>query len=591
MELTLAPNPLCEEPQTLCINKVAMLIGENGSGKSSILHSIFEKQIVSENSQLRLICATSGQNENFSSLFERKITSLRSRRDLGDIDLSCLFFTSKDARFLSFLAYSFKKDGLVYSFINNHKSLKGKVNPQLIVTITVPDPYIRNVQQDQTAEEKDYEHPSIRKRPFNQRLDLFLESVSTLPDLDALLQTGKGFKPVEAVISCEQLFEAFDGSRDSATKFFIEGSYNEYFFSASEMQLNLTEKIEFSKLSDGEYQFLFMAALVDLFDHESSLFMLDEVDSHLHYKNVERLWSILTKIKGKTLTTTHLVDSISENDFDSLFLIEDGKIRNENKSQKVLERLKVLSKSKVVELEIAAKLSHICLIDYYNDWTIFELLAKKKGLDWEPLSIINPIAKSSGYSSAGDVFGAEKVSWVNDLRDMKDYLRSCKAEKHGKQNALHYRKITNIFLLCDRDELHDTNINANSGVEVVGVDFPKKLDIHLPCPERINSFLLAWKRREIKNYLLSFSALSERGVIDQVNNELILRNPNYLQPNNPGDNDDIRHLNAKEIIDPLINNEGIGLEIEKLQAYIDLIPPEEISEDITNMYNFIIEKL
>ncbi|MBF4254436.1 ATP-binding protein, partial [Vibrio anguillarum] len=59
----------------------------------------------------------------------------------------------------------------------------------------------------------------------------------------------------------------------------------------------------------------------------------------------------------------------------------------------------------------------------------------------------------------------------------------------------------------------------------------------------------------------------------------------------PGDNDDIRRLNAKNVIDPLINTEGIGLDINKLQAYIDQIPPDEISEDITNMYNFIIGKL
>lgn len=47
----------------------------------------------------------------------------------------------------------------------------------------------------------------------------------------------------------------------------------------------------------------------------------------------------------------------------------------------------------------------------------------------------------------------------------------------------------------------------------------------------------------------------------------------------------------KEVIDPLINTEGLGLDPDKLQAYIDLIPPQEISEDITNMYNFIIGKL
>ena len=64
-----------------------------------------------------------------------------------------------------------------------------------------------------------------------------------------------------------------------------------------------------------------------------------------------------------------------------------------------------------------------------------------------------------------------------------------------------------------------------------------------------------------------------------------------IEQGNPGDNDDIRRLNAKSVIDPLINTDGVGLDTERLQAYIDLIPKEEISEDITNMYNFIIGKL
>ena len=45
MQLTLAPNPLHDQPQTLNINKVATLIGENGSGKSSILQSVFEERL------------------------------------------------------------------------------------------------------------------------------------------------------------------------------------------------------------------------------------------------------------------------------------------------------------------------------------------------------------------------------------------------------------------------------------------------------------------------------------------------------------------------------------------------------------------
>lgn len=488
MELTLAPNPLYDQPQTLNINKVATLIGENGSGKSSILHSIFRKQIEEPSEALQLICATSGQNENFSSFFERRLASLRSRKDISDIDFSSLFFTQKDVRFLTFLAYTFKSNGLVFNFVNNHKAFKDQVSVKLRLKISVPDTYIKNVQQDQIAEAKDYEHPSIRKRPFNQRLDAFLEKIETLPDLDALLEKGKGLKSTEVEVTNEKFFDVFDGSRVDAIKFLIEGSYNEYFFSASESLLYLTDNIEFSLLSDGEYQFLFVASLIDLFDSTSSLFMFDEVDSHLHHKNVELLWDILSKTKGKVITTTHLVDSIAENDFESLFLVENGQIKNEQKSQKLLERLKVLSKSKVVELEIASKLNNICLIDYYNDWKIFELLAKQKGLDWRPLSSINPIAKSSGYNSAGDSFGASKIKWLHELRDMKEYLRVCKAEVHKKDKALHPRKITNVFLICDRDELPEANIHAQSGVKVIGVDYPDKFDLGLPCPERINCY-------------------------------------------------------------------------------------------------------
>jgi len=45
MDLTLTPNPLYAHQQTLQIGKLATLIGENGSGKSSVLQSIFEAKL------------------------------------------------------------------------------------------------------------------------------------------------------------------------------------------------------------------------------------------------------------------------------------------------------------------------------------------------------------------------------------------------------------------------------------------------------------------------------------------------------------------------------------------------------------------
>lgn len=92
-----------------------------------------------------------------------------------------------------------------------------------------------------------------------------------------------------------------------------------------------------------------------------------------------------------------------------------------------------------------------------------------------------------------------------------------------------------------------------------------------------------------QNYLLSFTALNHHGVVQHINGDAIAPR-DYLRANHPSDNDSIRSLNAKEVIDPLINDQN-GLNLAKLQNYIDLIPADEISEDITNMYEFIIGKL
>ena len=81
MEIALAPNQLCTDRQTLTVDKVATLIGENGCGKSTILHSIFNSRITgSEEENGRLICFTSGQNENFSGIFSNRINRLRKTK-------------------------------------------------------------------------------------------------------------------------------------------------------------------------------------------------------------------------------------------------------------------------------------------------------------------------------------------------------------------------------------------------------------------------------------------------------------------------------------------------------------------------------
>ena len=233
----------------------------------------------------------------------------------------------------------------------------------------------------------------------------------------------------------------------------------------------------------------------------------------------------------------------------------------------------MLSRAKSVEFEVCGKLPNIALLDDYNDWIIFTKLVIRAGCDISRLAPVHAMKKSSSYATASETFGKGKIDWLHGLSKIESPLIT-----------------TKIFLICDRDEAA-LEWNVNDGVQVNGSTY-RDLLAAIPWPRgtHISPYLLAWKRREIKNYLLSHTALSHYGVLDQINNGDIAQR-NYLQPNNPADNDDIRRLNAKEVIDPLINTEGLGLDPDKLQAYIDLIPPQEISEDITNMYNFIIGKL
>lgn len=111
-----------------------------------------------------------------------------------------------------------------------------------------------------------------------------------------------------------------------------------------------------------------------------------------------------------------------------------------------------------------------------------------------------------------------------------------------------------------------------------------------PRNRRVQTFLLAWRRREIENYLLSFTALNHFDLTDAINSDRLAQGY-HLRDGDPGDNDGIRMLDVKLIINPLIETLGIGKDPTKIDFYVAKMKPEEISIDITNMYNFIIGKL
>jgi len=587
MEIALAPNQLCTDRQTLTVDKVATLIGENGCGKSSILQSIFDRKLNREDYQhLKIVCFSSGQNENFSSSFSKYLK--RERRSGLNLNLECFYYDKTWSKLLIFLATTLKRDGTVrgflkeYSYITESAENRDDISTTLSASFKVDKAYVSRV-QDALKKEEHGETETLRSTPYFRSLDSFITANTGLQEYNF----DEPVRKRTISITSETLFGTSFSTRrfeddeqpmfheDPTISFFSQAADNDYFLDKNSFKLTFANGLELDQLSDGEYQLLFLYALIDLFDADNTLFLLDEADSHLHYKNVERLWQLLHGISGYAITTTHLLDSIAakENRIEHLKVVEQGKINEENKIKQLINRLTVLSRARSVEFEVCGKLPNIALLDDYNDWIIFTKLAERAGHDIAQLFTVHAMKRSSSYATANETFGKGKIDWLHGLSKIESPLVT-----------------TKIFLICDRDEAV-LEWNAANGVQVNGQTYRDLLSvIQWPAGIQVRPFLLAWKRREIKNYLLSHTALTHHNIIAQINNDSIAP-LHHLQANNPGDNDDIRRLNVKNIINPLINTDDIGLDAEKLQAYIDLIPAEEISEDITNMYNFIIGKL
>ncbi|MFM5465091.1 ATP-binding protein [Aeromonas simiae] len=587
MELTLAPNPLHDQPQTLNINKVATLIGENGSGKSTILQSIFSEGLNGGNhSHLRTVCSSSGQNESFSKNFNEHVKKIRRRGK--SMVLSSFYYDKTWSKLLVFLATALVRDGKTRAFLlekgyaeESQDINRDDISSKLSFSFRVDKRYAQRV-QDALKKEEFGEIGTLRQTPFYRSLESFVEE---LIDREYLFEEKLSTKKIElssyellsvkfARINPDEDLDEVNFDDDPSISFLTQ-AVNGNFINKRSFKLMLLGNIELDDLSDGEYQLLFLYALIDLFDAPNTLFLFDEADSHLHYKNVEKLWSLLHSIQGYAITTTHLLDSISakENRIEHLKVVEHGRINEDNKIKQLISRLSVLSRAKSVEFEVCGKLPNIALLDDYNDWIIFTKLASRAGLDVNRLATVHAMKKSSSYTTANETFGKGKIDWLHGLSKIESPLVT-----------------TQIFLICDRDEAA-LDWNVANGVQVNGQVYRDLMNaIQWPRGTNVSPYLLAWKRREIKNYLLSHTALVHHNLLDQINNGDIAQR-NHLQPNNQGDNDDIRRLNAKDVIDLLINTEGLGLDIGKLQAYIDLIPPDEISEDITNMFNFIIGKL
>lgn len=610
ISLPLPGNVLHKEEQILKFDKIATFIGGNGSGKSSILKSIFEEKLKPESTyyqDYKIVCFSSGQNESYSNRFAQYLNT--ERRDKSALSLDCFYYDKSLAKILIFLATTSNSQGLVRQFLKqNNYVVESEFDEDESTTISfdvkVDKAYIGRVERAHSEEAKGNTDVFTNKA-YHQTLSNFIH---TLVD-----QTYDFTKPLEQkniTLSQDKLskvsFETDEHSSfDSKVMFFTQATDNDYFVVKSSFNIELVKvnnggaqastALHLEDLSDGEYQLLFLYALVDLFDRENTLFLLDEADSHLHYKNIQQLWQVFNGLSGKVITTTHLLDSISKAGIDKLKVIEKGLILNNDSAYKLTQRLETLSEIQSIQYKLVSMYKNIVIMDHAHDWEIFKLLIfRKLGVDEESrvkilrtLSSFICLSISSGFKEEFDKvkFGDNKITWLTNFENHFKYL-DCLTK--------------NVFLICDLDDYPIALIGTPSEPMIVRKHdnfTPKKYtDQKKPDSKSLASTsLLSWRRREIKHYLLSFSALGV--IIEDINRKL--HPQEQLKPSQNGDlcdngerNISLAKMNSKlvkAIVDPMVNRDGVGFCIEKTSEFVNRIPRNEISDDIVKMYNYLVK--
>lgn len=593
MEVVVPENKIYNSEQSITIDgNVLTFVGENGCGKSAILESIFSRHLSDREDERRLITFSSGNNESFSSIFQKNIRS-NQRFIVNNFDdeervenaINAFYFDPSWVRFLVFFATALKREGKVIEYLIN-KNLVDVNNDGVDITTKLGFPFrvrrgYTNKIFNAVLEEGDdleYQQRSVRNTFFHQYLTNLTEHIHS-PDFDFEERDSRivmAWKNIEA----KDVALVLSTDTNKVFSFLAWASLNNQFIFRSQAQIHFKGGLELNDLSDGEHQLLAIYALIDLFDSASTLFLLDEVDSHLYYQNIKKLWDVLGNIEGKVITTTHSADSIILNEFSHIKLVEKGKIEGETVANQILNRLESLSAGVNYKLSLAGKVKYLALVEDYFDWFIFLELCKKKveNFDLNIMQQIHYIKCSSGFNSYAERFGNSKLDWVESFK---------------KQNRDHVTK--SLFLICDRDNLSVNDV-LDTGLVKDSQATGRRKRIQLRGNKY--AYLMSWKRREIENYLLSYTMLNNNGLLNQINQQLA--QVNQLTQGNPCDNQHVQDLDIKTMLQPLYLKDGIqpgtdvdetGVDYNKLSRIIDEIPTEEISQDIENIYNFIKGKL
>ena len=286
-------------------SNICTLIGGNGSGKSTILESIFSSYIDEENLQreqeeslrdtYRCITFSSGQNELFSKVFNDYERNLKRYKSDGNGVIRSFYFDYGWSKLLIFFATSLKSNGLVRKYLLEHDYINVIENSDnstfMRMGFRVRKPLVDRIINDHNKEE----HGEFVESSLIRSLYLrYLEKI-----VRAKIDPDYSFSEKDYIrnITCRNVV-----IKATEARLIFNDNINEIFtffaratgtwlsnFELEEISLLFKNHLELRQLSDGEYQLLSIYALIDLFDDKNTIFLLDEVDSHLHYENIKKL--------------------------------------------------------------------------------------------------------------------------------------------------------------------------------------------------------------------------------------------------------------------------------------------------------------
>ncbi len=585
-----------------------VLIGNNGSGKSSLMESLFSTYI--NDSDKSIVGFTSGQNENFTELFGPHLQKVRKLLNSGKVSpTKTLFFDRKWSSLLILLATFFKRaprdaDGFAatgmcsqYLLNKNYKirnfSFSLEVPKKFFELYSVDDfqtSYFAQFIEQLTGVDANTVGP-LKAKVF---------SVADMAT-DSQADTNQdGVITSQIILGLSRLLDSISGDFTDRIKQIHHFIYFFQIASIANSYLNLDENnlefdvqskaVGFGHISDGEYQLLSVYAIVDLFGDQFDFILLDEVDSHVHTSAVPDLWTTLSKVKDSVVvTSTHSPVSLKYINTNRILSLRDGSVREGILKLSDLQQIFDSKHSSENVLALCFRFSkQIILIDGLKDWEILIALFKRKlGVRFQS-GLLNysvhelPSSRNNIHEDKDS-----KDKFVESLRRI--YQNDLDLEDQGKIELL------SLISLKDRDNMPlQGAYSTNDTFNVV-----KKISTPLPLSQRapLKTMEIYLHRREIENYLLTKSLVQSaepRKIIGNDSNGAPQTREQVLES---FDNEEyVSTLDVKKFISEKIcvndsTSPNQGFSIELLNQYVDTIPQEEISDYLEPLHKFLCSQI